>query len=91
MLKTKNSTNLEVSAEVVDGDEALVLHIQGLEAVHKAVDLLLGEVEGHVALGQALDVQPHLTPQVPLGVRRLCLYRGCKCFIRKKSETLKNC
>lgn len=53
-INTKSKwTDLEVPAEVVDGDVSLVVSIQILEPLDVHVDLVLGEVDGDVGCSAA--------------------------------------
>ena len=65
-------TNLEVLAEIIDGDVALVVAVQLLEARHVGVDLVLGEVDGHISRFDA-EVQAHLTLQKQASTIQLLL------------------
>lgn len=53
-INTKSKwTDLEVPAEVVDGDVSLVVSVQILEPLDVHVDLVLGEVDGDVGCSAA--------------------------------------
>ena len=53
---------LKVPPEVVDGDVAFVVGVQAAESLDVQVDLVLGEVDGHI-LGGGLEILTHLRLQ----------------------------
>lgn len=70
---TRRGSHLEVSAQVIDGDVALVVIVQTLESLHVHVDFILSEVNRSLHFRGLFNVETHLPAEEALCSLRLLL------------------